>query len=160
MNGATVSPNPRADAYIAAALYLADRRWGSADSVSYQREAETISRAFLNNVAAGGRTPAVDAATQLPVYAPVGSSALFANTGHVLPAFYELFALDGPPADSARWRAVAAASRQLLVAAADARTGLHPDYVHFDGTTSSSLPSPSSPLTSVRVISSLVLPGV
>jgi oligosaccharide reducing-end xylanase len=128
------SPNPRADTYFAAALYVADRRWGSAGGVNYQSEAEAISRAMLNNPAESPRTPDVDATSRLVVSAPSGASAAYVNTGHQLPAFYELFAADGPPEDSERWRQVALASRPLLAASANPTTGLHPDFANFDGT--------------------------
>ena len=50
-----------------------------------------------------------------------------------LPAFYDLFAEDGPEADSARWTSIAEESRAFLVLSAHPTTGLHPDYAGFDG---------------------------
>src|SRR5690606_7204390 len=50
-----------------------------------------------------------------------------------LPAFYEIFATDGPQQDAARWRQIANVSRQYFVSSAHPTTGLHPDYANFDG---------------------------
>ena len=50
-----------------------------------------------------------------------------------LPAFYELFAANGPSADATKWRPVASTSRGFFVTSANATTGLHPDYATFAG---------------------------
>lgn len=42
-------PAPDGDEYFAAALYLADKRWGSTGSVNYKQEASAISSAMLHN---------------------------------------------------------------------------------------------------------------
>jgi oligosaccharide reducing-end xylanase len=46
-------PAPDGEEYFAAALYLADRRWGSGGGVNYQQEAETISRANARQHSSG-----------------------------------------------------------------------------------------------------------
>lgn len=131
----TTGPAPDGDEYFAAALYLADRRWGSGGSVNYRQEADNIASAMLNNVAGdGGRTPIINAGSNMVVFYPQGNSAAFSDPSYHLPAFYELFAQAGPPNDAARWRQVAETSRQYFVTSAHATTGLHPDYANFDGT--------------------------
>jgi endo-1,4-beta-D-glucanase Y len=56
--GAETGPAPDGDEYFAAALYLADRRWGSGGSINYQQEADRIASAMLNNPAGeAGRGP-------------------------------------------------------------------------------------------------------
>jgi oligosaccharide reducing-end xylanase len=132
-------PAPDGDEYFAAALYLADRRWGSGDGVNYQQEAETISRAMLANTAAGGNTPIINPGSNLVVFFPNNDNQ-FTDPSYNLPAFYELFALDGPQGDAQRWNTVADASRNLIIRSAHPVTGLHPDYANFDGT-----PNPGSP---------------
>jgi oligosaccharide reducing-end xylanase len=51
-----------------------------------------------------------------------------------LPAFYELWARWGPPADRDFWKAAAAASRVFFVRTTHPATGLAPEYANFDGT--------------------------
>jgi oligosaccharide reducing-end xylanase len=128
-------PAPDGDEYFAAALYLADRRWGSAGAVNYEQEADAIASAMLRNTgAAQGRVPIIDAQSSMVVFFPQGNSAGFSDPSYHLPAFYELFADDGDPADAARWRQIAEVSRQYFVQSANGATGLHPDYANFNGT--------------------------
>ena len=126
-------PAPDGDEYFAAALYLADRRWGSGGGVNYEQDADNISNAMINNPAANGRTPLFNAANNLVVFYPQGNSANFSDPSYNLPAFYELFALDGAANNSARWNTIADSSRRHLVASAHPTTGLHPDYANFGG---------------------------
>jgi oligosaccharide reducing-end xylanase len=129
----TNGPAPDGDEYFAAALYLADRRWGSNGGVNYQQQAETITRAMLSNPAANNNTPLINAANNLVVFFP-NTQNQFTDPSYNLPAFYELYALDGPAGDAARWNTIADASRRLLVNSANGNTGLHPDYSNFNGT--------------------------
>jgi oligosaccharide reducing-end xylanase len=127
-------PAPDGDEYFAAALYLADRRWGSNGGINYEQEADAIATALLNNAGNGqGRVPIIDAQSSMVVFFPQGNSAGFSDPSYHLPAFYELFAQDGNPADANRWRQVANVSRQFFVQSANANTGLHPDYANFNG---------------------------
>jgi oligosaccharide reducing-end xylanase len=128
-------PAPDGDEYFAAALYLADRRWGSQGGVNYEQEADAIASAMLRNTGtAQGRTPIIDAQSNMVVFYPQGGSAGFSDPSYHLPAFYEIFAQDGDPADSNRWRQLAEVSRQFFVSSANGNTGLHPDYANFTGT--------------------------
>ncbi len=131
---ANTVPAPDGDEYFAAALYLADRRWGSDGAVNYQQEAEALSQAMLDNVAQEGRFPIIHRDTNMVVFVPLGTSNNFSDPSYHLPAFYELFAIDGPAAGAERWRTIAETSRQFLVDSAHPTTGLHPDYANFDGT--------------------------
>jgi oligosaccharide reducing-end xylanase len=132
--GAETGPAPDGEEYFAAALYLADRRWGSAGAVNYRQHADDLTSAMLNNPAVAGRTPIFRQDNEMVVFYPQGTSAGFSDPSYHLPAFYELFADGGPEADSARWRQIAEVSRQYLVDSAHPSTGLHPDYANFDGT--------------------------
>jgi oligosaccharide reducing-end xylanase len=127
-------PAPDGDEYFAAALYLADRRWGSAGGINYEQEADAIASAMINNTSNAQRTRIIDAGSNMVVFFPAGNSAGFSDPSYHLPAFYELFAVDGNEADAARWRQIAAVSRQYFVQSANAQTGLHPDYANFNGT--------------------------
>jgi oligosaccharide reducing-end xylanase len=132
--GAQTGPAPDGDEYFAAALFLADRRWGSGGAINYRQEASNIASAMLNNPSGNGRTPIIDRNSNMVVFFPSGNSATFSDPSYHLPAFYELFAQDGSQNDSARWRQVAQTSRQYFVTSANANTGLHPDYANFNGT--------------------------
>ena len=130
----TTGPAPDGDEYFAAALYLADRRWGSTGAVDYKLEADNISAAMLHNTSTSdGRGPIIHATQNMVVFYPQGASGNFTDPSYHVPAFYELFAAAGPPADAAKWRSVAATSRGFLVSSANATTGLHPDYASFAG---------------------------
>ena len=136
---ATTVPAPDGDEYFAAALYLAHRRWGSGGAINYLEEANAITSAMLHNEATPGtdavapRYPIIDPTENMVTFVPYGNSNGFSDPSYHLPAFYDLFAEDGPEADSDRWRSVAETSRDYLVRSAHATTGLHPDYAGFDG---------------------------
>jgi oligosaccharide reducing-end xylanase len=131
---ATESPASDGEEYFAAALYLADRRWGSAGALNYQADADALTHAMLHNPESAGRTPLIDAESNMVTFVPYGTSAEHSDPSYHLPAFYELFAQDGPQVNSERWRQVAEVSRGYFVSSANASTGLHPDYAKFDGT--------------------------
>jgi oligosaccharide reducing-end xylanase len=124
---------PDGDEYFAAALYLANRRWGSNGGVNYLAEAQRISSAMLNNQASGNNTAIINPQANQVVFFPNAQNA-FSDPSYNLPAFYEIFAQDGPQNDAARWRTIADVSRQYFVDSADDNTGLHPDYANFNGT--------------------------
>jgi len=130
-------PAPDGDEYFAAALYLADRRWGSDGGVNYKQEADAISAAMLHNPAADGRFPIIHQNQNMVVFYPYGSSNEHTDPSYHLPAFYELFADVGPSQDAAKWTSIAQTSRSFLVSSAHATTGLHPDYANFNGTPNS-----------------------
>jgi oligosaccharide reducing-end xylanase len=131
--GSTTSPAPDGDQYFAAALYLAAQRWGNAGTFNYQQEADNIAGAMLHNAAAQSRYPLISTSQNMVVFVPSGGSNNFTDPSYHLPAFYELFALYGTPADAAKWKSLAATSRTFLVSSANATTGLHPDYATFAG---------------------------
>ena len=138
--GATTSPAPDGDEYFAAALFLAHRRWGSDGDVNYLAEAQQLVAAMLHNPMMAGdgamvasRFPIIHETEKMVTFVPVGMANTFSDPSYHLPAFYELFARDGAPEDSAAWRSVAEASRAFLVRSAHPATGLHPDYADFAG---------------------------
>jgi len=140
--GATTVPAPDGDEYFAAALYLAHRRWGSAGAVNYLEEAQRISASLLHNEASPAGAGAGDTANRFRIiheaqnmvtFVPVNNSNTFSDPSYHLPAFYDLFALDGPAEDREAWTSVAETSRDYLVLSAHPKTGLHPDYASFTG---------------------------
>ena len=132
--GADTSPAPDGEEYFAAALYLADRRWGSEGAVNYRDEAAKITRAMLHNrPSRDGRFPVINPSANMVVFVPFHSSYDHSDPSYHLPAFYELFAEYGPAEDALRWRELARHSRDFLVKSAHPSTGLHPDYALFNG---------------------------
>ncbi|HMI59658.1 MAG TPA: glycosyl hydrolase family 8 [Puia sp.] len=67
-------------------------------------------------------------------FVPGVERGIFSDPSYHLPAFYELWARWGPPADRAFWAAAADTSRVFFQRATNPRTGLAPDYANFDGT--------------------------
>jgi oligosaccharide reducing-end xylanase len=132
--GDTTVPAPDGDEYFAAALYLADLRWGSNGEINYKQEADNIAAALIhNNPTNDGRHPIIHQQQKMIVFVPFGNSNEFTDPSYHLPAFYEMFALYGPSSDQNTWRELAEISREYLVKSAHSSTGLHPDYATFDG---------------------------
>jgi oligosaccharide reducing-end xylanase len=139
--GETTVPAPDGDEYFAAALYLAHRRWGSGGAVNYLEEANRISSSLLHNEPSpatsgdnANRFRIIHETQNMVTFVPVNNSNTFSDPSYHLPAFYDLFALDGPAEDREAWTSVAETSRDYLVLSAHPKTGLHPDYATFVGT--------------------------
>jgi oligosaccharide reducing-end xylanase len=129
-----VTPAPDGEEYFAAALFMADRRWGSSGEVNYREEAAKISWAMLHNrPSEGGRFPLINRQSNMVVFVPYQSSNDHSDPSYHLPGFYELFAEYGPSDDAEKWREIADVSRDYLVKSAHPTTGLHPDYALFSG---------------------------
>jgi oligosaccharide reducing-end xylanase len=145
--GAQEPPASDGEEYFAAALYLANRRWGSGGAINYKAEADVVSDAMLNNpIGDDGRYPLIHPESNQVTFVPYGTSAEHSDPSYHLPAFYEIFAEDGPPQNSVRWRVIAEESRDYFVASAHPETGLHPDYATFDGAPEPGYnPDPSQP---------------
>jgi hypothetical protein len=116
----TANEPPASDGeeYFAAALYLADRRWGSAGELNYQADADALSHAMLHNPTSAGRTPLFDPESNQVTFVPYGTSAEHSDPSYHLPAFYELFATDGPQVNRERWEQIAEVSRDYFVRSA------------------------------------------
>jgi oligosaccharide reducing-end xylanase len=141
-------PAPDGEEYFAMSLLFAAHRWGSGAGIyDYRREALELLAAMkdrqpLTGVVQGGRRTTVLALFnpehQMVRFTPdagnVASNSDHTDPSYHLPAFYELWARWGPPADRAFWLGAATASRDLFVKTAHPITGLTPDYSNFDGT--------------------------
>jgi oligosaccharide reducing-end xylanase len=132
--GPQTTPAPDGEEYLAAALFMAHRRWGSTGEVDYRNEAAKITWALLHNPpSSDGRFPIINRQANMVVFVPYQSSNDHSDPSYHLPAFYELFAEYGPAEDAERWRELARRSRGYLVSSAHPDTGLHPDYASFSG---------------------------
>jgi len=127
-------PAPDGEQYFAMALFFAWKRWGDA---TYQAAADDILRHMLHQERwaprLSGVKPMFDPDRKLVVFVPRGPGSQFTDPSYHLPAFYELWARWASE-DNDTWSAIARASRAFLRSAANAETGLFPDYARFDGT--------------------------
>jgi oligosaccharide reducing-end xylanase len=142
---------PDGESYYVMALYFAANRWGNGEGIyNYKAEADRLltnlrHRALItgqifsswhgtNRVSTVTAGPLFDAKHKMVLFSPATDRGAFTDPSYHLPAFYELWARWGPPADSNFWMEAAAASRNFFPRAANPVTGLAPDYANFDGT--------------------------
>jgi oligosaccharide reducing-end xylanase len=135
-------PAPDGEEYFATALYFASGRWGNQGSWNYRAEADQLVTDLLHRQLITGAT-VKGTMTAGAIFEPRHKMVRFtpdvANWDHTdpsyhVPAFYELWARWGPPADRSFWAEAADASRKFFHKAAHPKTGLAPDYANFDGT--------------------------
>jgi len=139
-------PAPDGEEYFVTALYFAHARWGSGQGIyDYRREADELldrikNRGDITGLVNGKKTATgsalFDARAKMVRFSP--DTASFQAAGHTdpsyhLPSFYEVWARVGPEADRGFWREAASVSREFFHAAAHPKTGLTPDYAHYDG---------------------------
>jgi oligosaccharide reducing-end xylanase len=142
---------PDGEEYYVTALYFAANRWGNGKGIyNYKAEADQLltnmrhrvpitgpvfsSRWGTNNVTTVTAGPLFDAEHKMVLFSPSTERPPFTDPSYHLPAFYELWARWGPPADSNFWMDSAAASRDFFSRVTDPATGLAPDHANFDGT--------------------------
>lgn len=141
---------PDGESYYAMALYFAANRWGSGRGIyNYKAEADRLltdmrHRALItgpvfisfrgtNSLRAVTAGPLFDAEHRMVLFSPSSERPPFTDPSYHLPAFYELWARWGPPADSNFWMEAAAACRDYFPRVTDPVTGLAPNYANFDG---------------------------
>jgi len=138
-------PASDGEAYFATALLMAASRWGNGQGLyDYAAQANALLDTMLHKEDMNGGI--VDGVRSMfsprhgqVVFVPIGNAADFSDPSYHLPAFYELWARrargwQGREAqDRARWAEIAEISRAYFSAAANATTGLTPDYAGFDG---------------------------
>jgi oligosaccharide reducing-end xylanase len=134
---------PDGEEYFVMALYFAAGRWGNGAGIyDYQAQADRLlttmrHRALMSGPTKfGPRTVAneVDEKYKMIRFVPGVDRGDFTDPSYHLPAFYELWARWGPLEDREFWAQAAQASREYFLKAADAKTGLTPNYSNFDGT--------------------------
>ncbi|MGQ3053587.1 MAG: glycosyl hydrolase family 8 [Roseateles sp.] len=138
--GKNAVPASDGEEYMATALLMAATRWGNGRGIyDYNAQAQEILTAMLHKETMNGGIK--DGARSMfspqhgqVVFVPVGDAADFSDPSYHLPAFYEIWARRAAkPEDRKRWREIAGISRAYFQKAAHPRTGLTPDYAHFDG---------------------------
>ena len=138
--GKDAVPASDGEEYFATALLMAAARWGQGTGIyAYDTQAQELLTAMLHKetmnggIKEGARSMFSPRHGQV-VFVPVGDAAEFSDPAYHLPAFYELWARRAAKAeDRQRWREIADISRAYFSKAAHPRTGLTPDYAHFDG---------------------------
>jgi oligosaccharide reducing-end xylanase len=136
-DGRQLDPGSASDGeeWFAMALFFASHRWDAAGTAGYGADAQALLRAMLlgGDRRGGNITSLFDRTRKQVVFAPTGEASVFTDPSYHLPAFYELWARWAQE-DRPFWSGAAATSREFLRRAADARTGLMPDFSDFDGT--------------------------
>jgi endo-1,4-beta-D-glucanase Y len=133
-------PASDGEAYFATALLMAASRWGNGQGLyDYNAQAQALLATMLHKEDMNGGI--VDGVRSMfspkhgqVVFVPIGDAADFSDPSYHLPAFYELWAQRAAkPEDRRRWAEIAQISRAYFSKAANAKTGLTPDYAEFDG---------------------------
>ena len=142
---------PDGESYYVMALYFAANRWGSGTGIyNYKAEADRLltnlrHRALItrpvfmsfrgtNSLCPVTAGPLFDAEHKMVLFSPSSERPPFTDPSYHLPAFYELWARWGPPADQQFLAGGGRASRDFFPRAAHPVTALAPDYANFDGT--------------------------
>ena len=124
------------EVWMVTALFFAAGRWGNGEGIfDYGAEARALLRTMLHKSEERQDlvTDMFDSNNRLVVFVPeTGLASSFTDPSYHVPHFYELWARWADQ-DQEFWAAAAGASRAFLRSAAHPRTGLMPDYSHFDG---------------------------
>ena len=135
--GEQIDANPASDGeeWFATALFFASARWGDGEGLyEYRVQAQEILDVMLHKEANNLATAMFDPEQKQVVFVPmVGHVSSFTDPSYHLPAYYELWAR-WAESDNEFWSEAAQVSREHFRKAAHPRTGLMPDYAHFDGT--------------------------
>lgn len=134
---------PDGEEYFVMSLYFAVGRWGNGKGIyDYSAQANELLTTMRHRVEKTGATKfgirtvgaEVNEEAKMILFVPVVNRGDFTDPSYHLPAFYELWARWGPPADRDFWAGAATASRTFFVKTTDPKTGLAPAYANFDGT--------------------------
>ena len=136
-DGTHIDPGSASDGeeWFAMALLFAANRWGhSAAGIDYGAEAQAVLDAMRRERRAPNTAAMFNAEQRQIVFAPTTWGSGFTDPSYHLPFFYELWARwDRTEEGRKFWAECAPVSRQFFHKAAHPRTGLMPEYAHFDG---------------------------
>jgi oligosaccharide reducing-end xylanase len=138
--GSMIDSNAASDGeeWFVTALFFASARWGDGEGIyRYSHEAQAILNAMLHKreePGVGGKITAMfDKKARQVVFVPVVEASWFTDPSYHVPHFYEIWARMAEN-DNEFWCQAADTSRVFLQRVTNERTGLAPDYAHFDGT--------------------------
>lgn len=136
-DGKQIDPGTASDGeeWIATALFFAAQRWGSGEGIfDYANEAQALLHDMLHKPSEGEFIAIFDREQKQVVFVPNIHAGHFTDPSYHVPAFYELWARWSNSADDrVFWKDAAKTSREFFRRAAHPRTGLMPEYAHFDG---------------------------
>jgi oligosaccharide reducing-end xylanase len=142
-DGRQIDPGSASDGeeWFATALFFAAHRWASASAdaaqtsaIDYAAEAQALLRAMLNRERGDGITALFDHKEKQVVFAPTREASTFTDPSYHLPAFTALWAKwAADNKDRVFWNDATRTSRKFFHRAAHPRTGLMPEYAHFNG---------------------------
>lgn len=125
-------PAPDGEEYFAMALFFASHRWGDGvDPFDYGVQAKNLLKTCLHKGKNEDGHPMWNLENKLIKFIP---NCDFTDPSYHLPHFYELFSLWSWPEDRKFWKEAAVASRNYIPLACHPKTGLSPEYAHYDGT--------------------------
>ena len=132
----SAGPAPDGEEWFVMALFFAGHRWNGPGS-TYHAEAQELLREMLHKhkqADRGNVTDMFDREHAQIVFVPTPPGSTFTDPSYHLPAFTALWAQwAADPADREFLARVTRESREFFRRAAHPRTGLMPDYAHFDG---------------------------
>lgn len=139
-NGEIIDSNSASDGeeWFVMTLFFASARWGNGEGIfNYQSEAQKILDAMLSKTEFSDSKNVVtnlfNKKEKQVVFVPSGEADDFTDPSYHLPHFYELWARWADK-NNRFWCEAAKTSREFFKKAAHPKTGLMPDYSHFDGT--------------------------
>lgn len=136
-DGSQIDPGSASDGevWIATALFFAAHRWGNGEGIfDYHAEAQALLREMLHKPTTAGITAIFDRNEKQVVFAPTVEASVFTDPSYHVPFFFELWAKwSDNPDDRVFWKEAAQTSREFFHKAAHPKTGLMPEYAHFDG---------------------------
>ncbi len=123
-------PAPDGEEYFAAALFMADARWGKGKWDYAAQARELLRHCVHQSEMVEGGFPMWDPDNHYIRFVP---ETLWSDPSYHLPHFYELFALLADEADRPFFRQAAQASRDYIALCAHPQTGLSAEYAEYDG---------------------------
>jgi len=136
-DGTIIDPGSASDGeeWIAMALLFASHRWGNRDGIfNYAAEGQALLREMLHKPGTPDVTAIINHEEMQVVFAPNPKAGRFTDPSYHVPAFSELWSRWAEsPGDRRFWSAVTDVSRTFFRRAAHPKTGLMPEYAHFNG---------------------------
>ena len=119
--------------YFVTALLFASNRWGNESGIDYYDEARRILNAMWSKGGTDKMTHVINTEHKLITFVPDSSGYNWTDPSYHVPAFMEVWANYANDGHEEFYSACADSSRTYLHRAIHPKTGLTPDYSHFDG---------------------------
>lgn len=127
-----IGPAPDGEEFFAMALFFASNRWKDREyPFNYSEQAKELLSICIHKGENNEPGESMwDLKTHLIKFVP---DCDFTDPSYHLPHFYELFALWSYEEDRDFWKEAAKASRKYIPKACHQKTGMNPEYAHYDG---------------------------